>query len=96
MPEWKSEFSFAEYDAEAGLTFRKRCRAFPRITKGNSLFYGVGGVKVRLCVLKEHSRTATHTECDGAKRSKENPTQTPIASVFNEMNAEINEKSFSI
>jgi len=48
LPEWKKTFPFAEFDVETGMMFCKSCRAFPRLAKGNNLFVGVGGGKIRL------------------------------------------------
>ncbi|KAK1890856.1 Zinc finger protein 862 [Dissostichus eleginoides] len=43
------------------MMFCKSCRAFPSLAKGNNLFVGVGGGKIRIKTLQEHSKTTSHS-----------------------------------
>ncbi|KAJ4947671.1 hypothetical protein JOQ06_009704, partial [Pogonophryne albipinna] len=70
LPEWKKTFPFAEFDAETGMMFCKSYRAFPSLAKGNNLFVGVGGGKIRMKTLQEHSKTTSHSDYEGAQAAK--------------------------
>lgn len=92
LPEWKKTFPFAEFDAETGMMFCKSCRAFPSLAKGNNLFVGVGGGKIRMKTLQEHSKTTSHSDYEGAQAAKVNPSGTPMACVLQKMSENVREK----
>ncbi|KAI4830176.1 hypothetical protein KUCAC02_001826 [Chaenocephalus aceratus] len=73
------------------MMFCKSCRAFPSLAKGNNLFVGVSGGKIRIKTLQEHSKTS-HSDCEGAQAAKVNPSGTPIACVLQKMSENVREK----
>jgi len=72
--------------------FCKSCRAFPSLAKGNNLFVGVDGGKIRIKTLQEHSKTTSHSDCEGAQAAKVNPSGTPMACVLQKMSENVRER----
>ncbi|CAL8323622.1 unnamed protein product [Arctogadus glacialis] len=65
----------------------KTCRSCPTQARGNRLFNGVTGEKVRVKTIKEHVATALHKSAAEALQAREYPVGGGIVSVFDRMDA---------
>ena len=70
----------------------KTCRSCPTQTRGNSLFNGVTGEKVRIKTIKEHVATALHKSAAEALQAREYPVGGEIVSAFDRMEAAVQDK----
>ncbi|XP_078690651.1 uncharacterized protein LOC144921480 [Branchiostoma floridae x Branchiostoma belcheri] len=60
LEKWRTDYDFVDYDYQAEMMYCKKCRAMPTLAKGNALFHGVTGDKVRRRTLKIHAKSLTH------------------------------------
>ena len=92
LPQWKKIYPFAQFDIDTDLMYCSTCRALPSKARGNALFVGVRGEKVRIRTLKNHLHTAAHIDCENAVIAQTHPEKAPLTSCLSKMDKDVKVK----
>ncbi len=92
IPSWSKEFTWLDFNEVQNVMVCHLCVEFPTYADKESPFYKGTTSTFRKSSIKTHAKSKAHASCVLAKKAKENPQNTPMATAV----AKLNKENFEI